>query len=273
LLDALIAEFLGSAKLAAVVTSMVTARRAGRKLQYIGSIEAYAPADPLIFPAVGAGLSGPIPYPALFHSLHEYYMRQAFVSALSRLPPDAWNCGDKPSIAEWTELEDAWCCVCSTATIVMHHIPEVRSMDDPAAQYRLASLHRLVNAAKMSESPCVRSDGTVFVPGWLDRRRQERRTVGCKVWLETGGVRERATLHDISMGGMGLAFCKTFPVGTEVAAQLPNGRRLVGNVAWSHEDRMGATFARPLSPTDPLLFPDYSEIVAACRNATQKMGE
>ncbi len=256
LLRSLLNEFYSSAKLTVAFASIVSARTRGVRLQNVSRPEAYIPADPLIFPAVAAGLAPALGYSGLISGLHEYYTRVAFARGLSAIPAlvqDDGNSGQR----ELVQLADVWQRVCALASIVAHLLSDVECAGDPVRKNQLITLHRLINAAKSGSSPCVRNDGTVFVPGWLDHRRDERRAVGWQVWLESGGKRDRATLRDISAGGMGLTSSNSRPVGTQISVQLADARCLAGVVTWSQNDRLGVKFLQPLYANDPLLTAAY----------------
>ena len=253
LLGSLLTEFLNSTLWTSAITSMVTAKAAGRPLRFVGPATAYISPDPLIFPAVASWLTAPIKHPFMVGSLHTYYLRLAFARVLTQMPEADWQPGADVKMENWRQLSDVWRRTCALASIAIHYWYDTISTLDVDVKSRLNAAHLLIMSAKNGETPCVRSDGLVFVPGYMDERRQERRMVGCKILLEAAGFCGSATLQDISIGGMGLAFCPAFAVGAQVSAQLNTGRRLVGIVTWSRGNRAGAKFLQPLHPSDPLL--------------------
>lgn len=249
----LITEFVNSARLSAVVASMATCRRLGLQLKFPGAFRAYLPPIPYVYQAVSATATSGTLRRDSAASLHDYYSRVAFVGAVSDMPADEWRLGTSLTNADWRDLEDAWCRVCALASDAMHHMIEVSLDLDGFSPQQLNLVRGIVSAAKDGARPCVESDGTVIVPGWLDRRRQERLTVHWPVSLEVNGRWENGTLRDISTSGMGLSDCRFHPVGTEVVAHLQSGRYLAGRVQWSRDDRLGAVFLSPLAQDDPLL--------------------
>jgi hypothetical protein len=254
--DPVVVEFLNSARLAIVVTSMATARRVGLRLKYFGAVRAYLPTPPRVFLARhGTGRVGPIPS-EFQANLQEYYARLAFLSALSDLPDDVWRSGDVVrSDPEWCEFEQAWCRLCGLASAVTFYAEEHCLDGDAAVRGAVLRMRQLLRSAKDGGHPCVSRGGAVFVPGWLDRRHQERLPLGWRIELEVNGTREHATLNDLSTTGMGIANCRQHPVGAEVIAHLSTGRCLVGRVQWSEGDRLGAVLLSSLPPTDALLEP------------------
>lgn len=253
LVSSLLSEFLNSATLTAVTASMVAAKNTVREMQFAGPAAAYLSPAPLIFPAVVSGLTIPLDQPFLISSLHGYYIRLAFARSLMDLPSHVWHQGEESSKTNWSQLSDVWCRTSAQASLVFHYWYEMDLSRDPVRRYQLDKTHLLIRAAMNEECPCIRSDGSVFVPGFLELRRHERQMMGAKIRLEAAGVSANATLQDISIGGMGLAFCPALETGTQVSVMLSNGRRLLGLVAWSRDGRVGARFLQPLSPTDPLL--------------------
>lgn len=254
----LIAEFVNSARLSAVVASMATARRLGLQLRFPGAFCAYLPPIPYVYQSVCATVTSGSLRGDCVASLHEYYSRLAFVTALSDLPADEWRFGAALTRADWQALEDAWCQVCALASVAMHHMIEVSLDLDDFSPRPLHLVQGIVATAKDGGRPCVDSDGAVFVPGWLQRRHRERAILNWPVFLEVNGRREQSTLHDISASGMGLSDCRVHPVGSEVIVHLLSGRRLVGRVQWSRQDRLGALLSPPLAQDDPLLVNIYS---------------
>ena len=148
---------------------------------------------------------------------------------------------------------DVWRRVCDLANLVAHQLYDVESVKGPDQAHPLLSIHELIKAAQRGQTPCIRNDGLVAIPGWLDQRRDERKQLYWKVWMTADGHRERATLQDISTSGMGLVDCPALMIGAQVTVQLPDQRCLTGVVSWSQPNRVGARFVNPLSVNDPLL--------------------
>ena len=252
LLRSVINEFYCSAKLTVVFTSIVNARHQAIELQSMSQPSAYIPTDPLLFPAVAAGLTPSFGHSHLINALQDYYSRLIFARAFSVLPAAAAS-GITTKNLELDQIADVWQRICDLANVVAHQLYDVENIEYSPNNHQLLSIHSLIKAAQSGLCPCVRMDGSIFVPGWLDQRREARRPLGWKVWFESGNSRERATLQDISSGGMGLVACQARPLGTQISVQLTDARCLIGVVTWSKPDRMGIRFLQPLSHTDPLL--------------------
>ena len=252
LLSSILSEFYCSAKLAATFASIVSAKTNGRPLVIIGQRNAFIPDLPLLFPAAAAGLAPVVACSTLLNTLQDYYSFLSFARSLSDTP--ALDLPDQASThAELHQLQNVWLKVCALANLVVHHVYDVERLEDPARKVMLMSIQQLIVAAKNGNSPCVRSNGTVFIPGWLEERREVRHPRGWRVWIVYDGRREAATLQDISTGGMGLAFCDPQPVGSQISVAFPDGRCLTGIVTWAKDQRIGARFLQPLLKSDPLI--------------------
>lgn len=251
--SSLLDEFYVSATLTVAFSSIVSAKARGVVLKNVSRPLAYIPAKPFIFSAVAAGLAPRLVHSGLISVLQDYYARLAFASALSDSPALGWSNGQHPEHGELVQLVDLWQRACVLANVVTHQLYDIEHIDDPVRNHKLISTQQLIKDAISGKCPCVRRDGTVYVPGLLDQRRDERHALGWTVWLDAGGTRERATLQDISAGGMGLTVRPGHPIGALIAVQLSNARCLTGVVVWSQKDRIGVRLLQPLSPTDPLL--------------------
>lgn len=111
----------------------------------------------------------------------------------------------------------------------------------------------LLRLTQHGEHPCVEPDGLVVVPGWAERRKARRSRLGLACMARVAGRIMPATIHDISIGGMGLHGVTQVDRGAPIDVELPTGRRLSGTIAWHADANIGVKFATPLSARDPLL--------------------
>jgi hypothetical protein len=156
-------------------------------------------------------------------------------------------------------LADAWQRTCSSALNAINALR--RMLPEGPRDRALAGVGRvtdLLKAAQRGEHPCVEVDGTVVVPGWAERRRAKRARMALSCAVRVGDRILSASIHDISMGGMGLTGITDVERGSIMDVELPSGRRLSGTVAWTSlgEAKVGVKFASPLSSDDPIL-PNY----------------
>jgi hypothetical protein len=252
LLAPLLSEFYNSAKLTIAFTSIVNARSRRVKLANIGRPSAFLPGDPMLFPGVAAGLATDIRSSAPVCALHDFYMRLAFARMASISASAALDDGSNSGGRELAQLTDVWQRLCAQAAIVLHHAYDVEPLDEPARKFQIMSIQQAIKSAQAGEHPYVRADGTLFVPGWLEERREHRHAAGWKIVIDCGDGREPAVLLDISSGGVGLGFCKARSAGTQISVEPGDGRCFAAIVTWSNGDRMGARFIAPLTRSDPL---------------------
>lgn len=248
----LLDEFYAAAKLLVALTSILNARAAARRLQSIASVAAFMGPEPVIFSAVAAGSAARFDRVELTANLQEFYARLSFARALGPWALDAGG-NDAPISFELRQLIDVWQRVCSAANVVCHQLYDIENNAPQSRRDQLVSIHEMIKSAQHGASPCVRLDGTIFVPGWLDERRQPRRLLGWPVWLEVAKTCEAAILKDVSTGGVGLESCQARAIGTAINVHLPSARVLQAVVTWSQAGRLGAKFLQPLTLDDPVL--------------------
>lgn len=151
-------------------------------------------------------------------------------------------------------LADAWQRTCASA---LHAIMSLRRSLPESTRMRLNTgpgrVVELLKAAQRGEHPCLEPDGVVVIPGWAERRRAKRARLDMSCAVRVGNRIMPATIHDISLGGMGIEGVTDVDRGAILEAELPTGRRLSGTIAWTSETRVGIKFNTPLSPGDPLL--------------------
>lgn len=257
-LQSVLSEFYNSAKLTAVFSSLIHAQMRGIRLQNVSQATRFMPQTPQIFPAVAAGLTPLNGHTDLIANLQEYYERIAFARGISDfeiMKPDDF---DAKRIRELAQIADVWQRICSLANVIAHQSFDVEENENAVRRQMLISTHQLIKAAHSGQHPCVRADGMVFVPGWLEQRREERRPTILPVRLEVGGKIDTAMLVNISSGGMGITSRIEISPGAQISVQLPDSRLLVAIVAWCSNGRIGARFLNPLSQSDPLLTTPHS---------------
>ncbi len=249
----LLDEFYASSKLLVAFTSILNARAAARRLQSLASVAAFITPEPVIFPAVVAGAAATLDRADLMANLQEFYARMSFARAFGPSAFDTSEGQDANISFELRQLIDVWQRVCSAANVVCHQLYDIENGAVQSRREQLVSIHEMIKSVQHGGSPCVRLDGTVFVPGWLDERRQPRQPRGWPVWLEVANTCEAAILKDVSTGGLGLESCQARAIGTAIKVHLPSNRVLHAVVTWSQAGRLGAKFSQPLLLDDPVL--------------------
>jgi PilZ domain len=245
-------EFLTTALFAAVTTSIVNARAEGRKLRLASEISMYLPKPPQAFG--GAMVADDAPF--FDHKLTGYLRRiyQHLDLALQVTPraTNVWMNDNPSSCLSWKELANVWLPLCGEMRLMLLTLTEFNMLRHSEHLPRLLEIEALTKSARYGGTPCIRSDGFVFVPGWLDHRRDRRVPIGITVTIDYGAGPHRVTLSDISSSGVGLTLCPSLRPGCSISIQLPNNQVLGGTAQWSNGGSVGVLLTEPLIETDPL---------------------
>lgn len=248
----LASEFVTTALFAAVVASMASARAAGRTLRIVGDVAAYLPPAPKLFLGAENDASARFFGMRLTGDLSQLYKHLALAMTMTPNSADAWSSETPDASSTWKDLTDVWQPLCSQMRLLLLVLLELDLLGASDQVPRLLEVESLTKAARYGGTPCIRSDGQVIIPSWLDKRRDRRIPVGVSVLIAGPCGRLRATLNDMSTAGLGLGPCPSFPVGTELSVELPNGRSLAGIVAWTHGGHIGLRLEKPLAESDPI---------------------
>lgn len=150
-------------------------------------------------------------------------------------------------------LADAWVRGCHALLVWQQRLSAVLAVNGAGGQARgEAEAVRLLRRAAAGESVCIDAEGMLTLPGWAERRREERRTITLEATVLAGTKYFRSRLQDISRRGLRLATDVGIPGGTPVSVALPEGRTLKGHVRWSADGGIGVELEEPLSNDDPL---------------------
>jgi hypothetical protein len=117
------------------------------------------------------------------------------------------------------------------------------SSGDNAAALRLIEM---LWGVTVGRSPCVRIDGAVIVPGWIERRAHLRREINAPATLSTNGTRQKVTVRDMSAGGIGLEGGDSVQPGDAVNISLGTGVKFDGVAVWNKDGRVGVKLSSPL---------------------------
>jgi len=248
-----LADLLTIGLLSAVIASVVTALSKGSSVRMIGNPADYLPPERLTDERPEVFFDD-----NLAAHLRDIRRQTKFAANLTRPSLDDFFAGMK-TCSDFTPLKDLWEPVCGQVRLlllVVADLPETRYSNQIA---RILEVESLVKRARYGETPCIRTDGMVIVPGWIDQRREPRFTVNISVICNFSKKRVRVVLKDLSITAAGLCSCPTVPVGTAIAIELPNARILDGRVIWSQGTNIGVRFDKPLADQDPI-FKEFMEI-------------
>ncbi len=257
----LAAEFIETALFCTVAASMIIARSEARSVKLTGPVEGFLPRPPVLFTQTAR--AGHLdPNCPLTADMLRLYRQLDFALGITPSSDPFWNSHDETTDT-WVGLRNVWQLLCGEIRLFLLVMAEITDVRESALMARLLEVEGLVKSIGSGGSPCVRADGQVLIPGWLDRRRGRRIPVGISVRVDCGRGHQRVTLSDISPTGAGLTSCPSLKTGSFVAIELPNGRRLEGHAAWSYANSIGIQFTNPIDDTDPV----FSDILALRRSA------
>jgi hypothetical protein len=109
------------------------------------------------------------------------------------------------------------------------------------------SAERLLAAAALGHWPCIGSDGTIIVPGWIERRSERRYHVRIDCRIVEVDRDWMAQTVDVSLIGVGLREAPPLPVGTRANLIIGSSAGLRGEIVWSRGERLGFRFDHPLN--------------------------
>ena len=260
----LVVELLTTALFTTVTISMLNAKVQRRTLRFVGPVATCLPEEPGSLSELASTRPDAFFSESLTMELDKAYEQLRF--ALSVTPRDdlSWSSEDvNRGAPKWAELKNFWQPLAVATRMILMVLEELDLVLWSDQIPRLFEIEGLLKSATSGGTPCVRADGLVFVPGWLDRRRERRVPLGISVWIDSARGRQRVLLNDLSVSGLGLAQCQSLELDSAVSAELPNGRILEGAVIWSYGGNIGLRFFEPLNESDRL----FSQVVSLRRMA------
>ena len=155
---------------------------------------------------------------------------------------------------DWGPLAERWRSVATKLQAALEVAFRLEAHHSRIEQrYRRDSLMRFLGSIAAGRAPCVGARGEIVMPSWIERRREERRTMLRPVTVVRRDRRDRAATVDISRSGLGLAGVTGGVIGESITVVLERGRELQGYVAWVSNDRLGIKLLTPIADGDPLL--------------------
>jgi hypothetical protein len=111
----------------------------------------------------------------------------------------------------------------------------------------------LVRMASQGGWPCITRTGQVSIPGWAERRDEQRVALNVPVSVTSGPANFPAIVENATVAGLGLASAVGVKEGAELSVHLPDGRTVTGLVRWARSGKLGVRLLKPLQSEDPLL--------------------
>ena len=248
---ALAIEFLSIALLTSVMVSMTTARTQGRKLKLIGPVGDYMPSPPPSFERTITLNPKAFFTLELSRQVGGLYSAIELARTVSPGSAEDWQSDDTTSKTDWKMLSSIWQPLNQQVEATLQAINKFDLFFGTDHASRSLEIQHVARCAAHGETPCIRSDDIVLIPGWLDLRKETRIPVGATVWMTTQNWRQRVTLKDLSVAGAGLASCPSLAMGADVKIELPSGVPLHGSVMWSIGGNIGVRFTARLTENDP----------------------
>jgi hypothetical protein len=106
----------------------------------------------------------------------------------------------------------------------------------------------LLEACANGEWPCLDEDMAVSIPGWAERRRNNRITCAIAIEIEVDGKRMEATITDMSQFGIGLDGCAGLKKGDSVVIATSKDHALDGHVVWAGDGSAGIHIVAGIAP-------------------------
>ena len=244
--------------LVAVTGSIVNAIVASKRPQLRTSMAAYLPGAPIALPAaIGTNaISAALPTQTI-RSLIAFYGLVAFARSASLGYSARREPGGISGPISMETLGEAWQAAATQAigTLTLLGYLDRNSLlfeggkDNPTS----VKLIEMLWAVALGRTPCVRIDGAVIVPGWIERRTHLRREVNTPATLSFNGTQQRVTVRDLSAGGIGIEGGQEVRAGDRVQIALGTGVKFDGVAVWNRDGRVGIQLTSPpIQPFIPL---------------------
>ncbi len=144
-------------------------------------------------------------------------------------------------------LADRWKEVCSGFIGALETTAAI-SADLGIALPDTITLLGLLEACALGEWPCLDEHMAVSIPGWAERRHNNRTTCAIAIEIEVDGKLMEATLTDMSQFGIGLDGCAGLKKGDSVVIATSKDHSLEGQVVWSVGESAGIRIAAGIAP-------------------------
>ncbi|MGE0701227.1 MAG: PilZ domain-containing protein [Hyphomicrobiaceae bacterium] len=219
----------------------------------LASIEAYLPRPPVLAPtSLDALVQAELPL-AIINRMQDLAPRIELAKAVTiGIRGQATSSGERDiegAVVAWRKLCEA------TIELMQDLLPysEAECANvDPDELSPAQAVERLLAAAALGGWPCIGEDGSIEIPGWLERRRDRRLRIELACSLKVGSRTWPVRTVDLSRHGAGLAGAPDLPVGARGEVRLNPVCSMAGTIVWCAEGRLGFRFDGPLSPIGDL---------------------
>lgn len=245
-------EAYDAALLVTVTGSVVNAIVSGNRPQLRTTMAAYLPAPPMLFPStVSVGTAAhALPSAALQNMIAFYglvtFARSATLGYSTKREP-----GGVSGPVSMETLAEAWQAAAMQAIGVLTSLgfldkPALQGLNsrDAAAPSRLVEM---LWSVTLGRTPCVRIDGAVIIPGWIERRTHLRREINAPATLHANGHDQHVLVRDLSAGGIGLEGGGSLQPGDPVSVSIGNGVSFEGKTVWNRDGRVGVKLTNAMA--------------------------
>lgn len=183
----------------------------------------------------------------LCQRLQSYCSRLAIAQGLSRAYSDGVGYEPAPSIVDPIALADSWRRTCTAALAlfrtIAQHLDTAGVKDINEDESRLISL---LSRAEAGEYPCIDDDERINIPGWAERRREQRRQLVLPARAAIAGLVQPVLILDASANGLGML--ATGRAGDNIHVALSNDAELTGTIKWERHGRIGVELDSQIDP-------------------------
>ena len=238
------------ALLVAATGSIVNAIVSGRRPQLRNCVATYLPSQPTLFPSsLSSNAASEALSTAAIQRLSSLYSIVAFARSVTLNYSAHRETGSTTTGPIGLDtLGEAWQSAAMQAIgvlTILGFIDKSAPSDTSADNSASLRLAEMLWGVTLGRSPCVRIDGAVIVPGWIERRSQARREINVPATLRANGRVQDVTVRDLSAGGVGIEGGDSVQPGDAVNVALGNGVQLEGVAVWNRSGRVGVKLSAP----------------------------
>ena len=246
---ALIREARDISLLVAVSGSIINVLATRQRLGLRSSLAAYVPPPPSVLPAaikqtarMDDAQNKAVQALVSFYALVGFARNATLVFADRR--ERSGNTGGVPI----ESLAEAWQAAAKQGISVLKLLDsgEERTVFGKRDKFAGQRLVELLRGVELGRAPCVRIDGVVIVPGWVERRAQVRKQVAKPTEVAINGTSHKMLIRDISAGGIGLEGNTAAEPGDRVDIKLESGVSVSGVAIWNSDGRLGVKLDQQL---------------------------
>ncbi|MGI9514414.1 MAG: PilZ domain-containing protein [Anderseniella sp.] len=228
---------MGNAYTATVGSSVANAQSSGDgKLSFADPVSCFLPDLPVSLKSLPSHLASVSKDKELSLKLLSLEAKFNFAIQLTQKSTSANSQESREFLADrWKEVCDGFLGALETTSAI--------STDLGIVLPDTITLLDLLKACANGEWPCLDDQMAVSIPGWAERRRDDRITCAIAIQIEVEGKAVEATITDISQFGLGLEGCPDLDTGDSVVIATSSDHSLTGHVAWSVGESAGVHIA------------------------------